>query len=69
MWIEIRNSFLTYQQGIVTPYAGVWIEIFDSETSHLHETVTPYAGVWIEIGCFVGDRNSSTSHSLRGSVD
>ena len=23
----MRNSFLTYQQGIVTPYAGVWIEI------------------------------------------
>ena len=51
VWIEMRNSFLTYQQGIyVTPYAGVWIEIQMCKEEKIMIFVTPYAGVWIEIG-------------------
>ena len=45
----MRNSFLTYQQGIVTPYAGVWIEMAKDVVNNAIHIVTPYAGVWIEI--------------------
>ena len=69
VWIEIIDSNDDNFFSVVTPYAGVWIEIFQQKQARSWEYVTPYAGVWIEIGCFVGDRNSSASHSLRGSVD
>ena len=49
VWIEMRNSFLTYQQGICHSLRGSVDWNKNIEPEQVTKIVTPYAGVWIEI--------------------
>ena len=69
VWIEIYAHKRGCGGNIVTPFVGVWIEISSTAPTTQDNGVTPFVGVWIEMTGAEQNKENSSGHSLRGSVD
>ena len=70
VWIEIDKDYQNFKlSGASLPLRECGLKSRTRRFLCLLQIVTPFTGVWIEISTFPGSLNSTSGHSLYGSVD